>query len=141
MTYRVLPALPVGGVVREGRHDPGVDLGQGHPPAGTGLDGHGDESNVGVRRLLCPGGVVDKEGGVVGRVEEGWLHHSLPGSASVGLQLRPQKSPPFIQGSTLYSILGAGSSMNVRSKRLKHLSLLILKAKILKHKARIFQLN
>ena len=107
MTYRVLPSLPVGGVVGEGRHDPGVDLCQGHPPAGTGLDGHGDESNVGVGGLLWPGGGVHDEGGVVGRVEQGWLHHSLPGSASVSvsLQLRPQKSPPFIQGSSLHSPL------------------------------------
>ena len=123
VTYRVLPALSVGGVVGEGGHDPGVDLGQGLPPAGTGLDGHGDEGNVGVRRLLCPGGGVHDEGGVVRRVEEGRLQQGLlapPGhhSDSVRLQLRAQKSPPFIQGSTLYSILGAGSSMNVRSKRL-----------------------
>ena len=60
----VLPALPVGGVVREGRHDPGVDLRQGHSPARAGLDGHGDEGYVGVGRLLAPGGGPHEEGGV-----------------------------------------------------------------------------
>ena len=32
----VLPALPVGGVVGEGGHDPEVDVRQGHLPAGAG---------------------------------------------------------------------------------------------------------
>ena len=67
MTYGVLPALSVGGVVGEGGHDPGVDLGQGHPPAGAGLDGHGDQSDVGVGRLLAPAGAPHDEGGVEGR--------------------------------------------------------------------------
>ena len=48
----VLPALSVDGVVGEGRHDPGVDLRQRHPPGGRGLDGHRDERDVGVRGLL-----------------------------------------------------------------------------------------
>ena len=61
MADGVLPALPVGGVVGEGGHYPGVDLCQGQPPAGAGLDGHGDESNVGVGRLLGPGRGVDDE--------------------------------------------------------------------------------
>ena len=73
----VLPALPVGGVVGEGCHDPGVDLCQGHPPAGAGLDGHGDQGNVGVGRLLAPAGGPHEEGSVergeggVGLVEQG----------------------------------------------------------------------
>ena len=66
MPDRVLPALSIGGVVREGRHDPGVDLRQGHPPAGTGLNGHGDQSNVGVGWLLSPAGAPHEEGGVEG---------------------------------------------------------------------------
>ena len=48
----VLPALPVDGVVGEGRHDPGVDLSQRHPPGGRGLDRHRDQRDVGVRGLL-----------------------------------------------------------------------------------------
>ena len=77
MTYGVLPALSVGGVVGEGGHDPGVDLGQGLPPAGTGLDGHGDESNVGVGRLLGPGRGVDEEVGVDrSQAGVGWVDQS-----------------------------------------------------------------
>lgn len=52
MSDGVLPALLVDGVVWEGRHDPGVDLRQRHPPGGRGLDGHGDQRDVGVGRLL-----------------------------------------------------------------------------------------
>ena len=48
----VLPALPVDWIVGEGRHDPGVDLSQRHPPGGRGLDGHRDQRDVGVRGLL-----------------------------------------------------------------------------------------
>ena len=33
---RVLPALPVGGVVGEGGHDPEVDVGKGQLPGTTG---------------------------------------------------------------------------------------------------------
>ena len=82
MTYGVLPALSVGGVVGEGGHDPGVDLGQGLPPAGTGLDGHGDESDVGVGRLLGPGGGVHDEAGVVRREEKGRGRLAPPGHHS-----------------------------------------------------------
>ena len=52
MSDGVLPALLVNRVVRESRHDPGVDLRQRHPPGGRGLDGHGDQRDVGVGRLL-----------------------------------------------------------------------------------------
>ena len=52
MSDGVLPALLVDRVVRESRHDPGVDLRQRHPPGGRGLDGHGDQRDVGVGRLL-----------------------------------------------------------------------------------------
>ena len=66
MADGVLPALPVGGVVGEGGHYPGVDLCQGQPPAGAGLDGHRDQCDVGVGRLLSPGGGPHQEGGIEG---------------------------------------------------------------------------
>ena len=48
----VLPALLVVQVVRESVHDEGVDLAEGHLALWAGRDGHGDQSNVGIRRLL-----------------------------------------------------------------------------------------
>ena len=52
MSDRVLPSLSVCWIVREGCHYPGVYLCQGHHLGAGGLDGHGDEGNVGVGRLL-----------------------------------------------------------------------------------------
>ncbi len=52
MPYGVLPALLVVEVVGEAAHDEAVDLAERHAPLRAGRDGHGDEGDVGVGRLL-----------------------------------------------------------------------------------------
>lgn len=102
----VLPALGAAAVVGEAARDVGVDAAEGEPLLGAGPDGHGDQSHVGVGRLLQPlrrvrAGHRRRRSGV--RLPHG---SALPRPRRCPSKASPPRHPPPLPGCCLGSRAG-----------------------------------